>query len=68
MRNTLFPTKLSGVKGWLAATGVVHADSRVSSQPGWCVESSHEFAGGRQVFFAFVELLLKVEVVLWCAA
>lgn len=50
------------------ATGVVQADSRVSSQPGWCVESGHEFAVGRpgcgEVFLAFVELLLKVEVVL----
>src|SRR6478672_11396692 len=52
-----------------AATGVVQADSRVSSQPGWCVESGHEFsvggAGGGEVFVAFVELLLKVEVVLF---
>jgi len=36
---------------------------------GWCVESSHEFAvggaGGGEVFVAFVELLLKVEVVLF---
>ena len=52
-----------------AATGVVQADSRVSSQPGWCVESGHEFtvggAGGGEVFLAFVELLLKVEVVLF---
>jgi hypothetical protein len=52
-----------------AATGVVQADSRVSSQPGWCVESGHEFAvggaGGGEVFIAFVELLLKVEVVLF---
>ena len=50
---------------------MVQADSRVSSQPGW-FESGHEFAvggaGGGQVFLAFVELLLMVEVVLWCAA
>jgi hypothetical protein len=36
--------------------------SRVSSQPGWSVESGHEFAvggagGGGQVFLVFVELL-----------
>src|SRR5258708_1511796 len=52
-----------------AATGVVQADLRVSSQPGWCVESGHEFSvggsGSGQVFLAFVELLLKVEVVLF---
>jgi hypothetical protein len=52
-----------------AATGVVQVDSRVSSQPGWCVKSGHEFAvggpGGDEVFLAFVELLLKVEVVLF---
>jgi hypothetical protein len=53
----------------VAATGVVQADSRVSSQPGWCVESGHEFAvgrsGGGEVFLAFVESLLKVEIVLF---
>ena len=42
------------------APGVVQADSRVSSQPGWCVESGHEFvvggAGGGEVFVAFFEL------------
>ena len=52
-----------------AATGVVQAYSRVSSQPGWCVESGHEFAvrrcGCGEIFVAFVELLLKVEVVLF---
>ena len=52
-----------------AATGVVQADSRVSSQPSWCVESGHEFAiggaGCGEVFRAFVELLLKVAVVLF---
>jgi hypothetical protein len=41
----------------------------VSPQPGWCVESGHEFAVGGagcgEVFLAFVELLLKVEVVLF---
>ena len=41
----------------------------MSSQPGWCVESGHEFAvggaGGGEVFLAFVELLLKAEVVLF---
>ena len=51
------------------ATGVVQADSRVSSQPGWCVESGHEFAVGGagcgEVFLAFGELVLKVEVVLF---
>ena len=51
------------------ATGVVQADSRVSSRPGWCVESGHEFAVGGagcgEVFVAFVELVLKVEVVLF---
>ena len=51
-----------------AATGVVQADARVSSQPAWCVESGHEFAVGGagcgEVFVAFVELVLKVEVVL----
>ena len=39
---------------------------------GLVFESGHEFAvggaGGGQVFLAFVELLLTVEVVLWCAA
>ena len=52
-----------------AATGVVQADARVSSQPAWCVESGHEFAvggaGGGEVFAAFVELLSKVSVVLF---
>ena len=52
-----------------AATGVVQADSCVSSQPGWCVESGHEFAvggaGGGEVIVAFVELLSKVEGVLF---
>ena len=51
------------------ATGVVQADSCVSSQPGWCVESGHEFAVGGagcgEIFVAFVELLLKVEVLLF---
>ena len=41
----------------------------MSSRPGWCVESGHEFAvggaGGGEVFVAFVELLLQVEVVLF---
>ena len=40
-----------------------------SSSPGWCVEPGHEFsvggAGGGEVFVAFVELLSKVEVVLF---
>ena len=52
-----------------AATGVVQVGSRVSAWPGWRVESGHEFAvggaGGGEVFVAFVELLLKVEVVLF---
>jgi hypothetical protein len=52
-----------------AATGVVQVDWRVSAGPGWCVEPGHEFAvggaGGGEVFVAFVELLLKVEVVLF---
>jgi hypothetical protein len=52
-----------------AATGVVQADSRVSSRPGWCVESGHEFAVGGaccgEVFVAFGELVLKVEVALF---
>jgi Phage integrase, N-terminal SAM-like domain len=41
----------------------------VSSQPGWCVESGHEFsvggAGGGEVFVAFVELLLLVDDLLF---
>ena len=41
----------------------------MSPQPGWCVESGHEFAVGGagcgEVFLAFVELLLKVDVVLF---
>ena len=52
-----------------AATGVVHVGSPFSVWPGWCVESGHEFAvggaGGGEVFVAFVELLSKVEVVLF---
>jgi hypothetical protein len=51
------------------ATGVVQVDSRFSAWPGWCVESGHEFAvggaGGGEVFVPFVELLSKVEVVLF---
>src|SRR5271157_730833 len=41
----------------------------VSAGPAWRVESGHEFAvggaGGGEVFIAFVELLSKVEVVLF---
>src|SRR5271166_6726001 len=52
-----------------AATGVVQADSRVSSRPVWRVESGHQFAVGGaccgEVFVAFGELVLKVEVALF---
>ena len=48
-----------------AATGVVQADSRVSSRPGWRVESGHEFAVGGaccgEVFVAFGELQAQVD-------
>jgi hypothetical protein len=37
----------------------------ISAWLGWRVESGHEFAGGGAVFVAFVELLSKVEVVLF---
>src|SRR5271166_6332723 len=41
----------------------------VSAGPAWCVESGHEFsvggAGGGEVFVAFVELLSKVDGLLF---
>ena len=41
----------------------------VSAGPGWCVESGHEVAvgsaGGGEVFVAFVELLSKVDDLLF---
>ena len=49
------------------ATGVVQADSRVSSRPGWRVESGHEFAvggaGGGEVFVVTMASMITSDLI-----